>query len=157
MRAALEVAAGLTGTKVQILTQMLTPRTRRREQEPLQGAPRAYLFYWLYWYKSTNTDAAHPPGASSNHFRSLLGLLGSLDAHFILAGETPDEKKKDHRHSVSVAVFNLGLSVREMHELALAVPAARLRELEWSAYPSHVRNLPVAVFNFLKNPPSSIH
>ena len=61
-------------------------------------------------------------------------------------GETPDEKENDHRHSVSVAVFNLGLSVREMHELALAFPAARLRGLEWDAYPSHVRNLQVSVF-----------
>ena len=63
VRAALEIAARFTGftyTKVQILTQILTLRTRRREQQPLQGAPRAYLFYWLYWYKSTNTDAAHP-------------------------------------------------------------------------------------------------
>ena len=59
-----------------------------------------------------------------------------------LAVETP-ERKKDHRHTVSVAVFNLGLSVREIHELALAFPAARLRELEWDAYPSHLRNLQV--------------
>ena len=22
--------------------------------------PQVYPFYWLYWYKSTNTDAAHP-------------------------------------------------------------------------------------------------
>ena len=44
VRAALEIAARFTGftyTKVQILTQILTLRTRRREQQPLQVAPRA--------------------------------------------------------------------------------------------------------------------
>ncbi len=41
---------GFTGTKVQILTQEMLP------------APR-YSLHWLYWYKSTNTDAGDAPRA----------------------------------------------------------------------------------------------
>ena len=33
--------------------------------------------YWLYWYKRPSADAAHPQ-ASSNHLRSLLGVLALL-------------------------------------------------------------------------------
>ena len=50
---------GFTGTKVQILTQETLP------------APR-YSLYWLYWYKSTNTDAEDAPRA---HVLIILALL----------------------------------------------------------------------------------
>jgi len=69
-------------------------------------------------------------GASSNHFRSLLGLLASLEA---LRTEQELEAK--------VLVFDLGLSTAETDELSLTFPSADQRKLHWPVYPPHVSDL----------------
>ena len=47
---------GLTGAKVQTLSQMLLAGTKVQILTQRFLRPR-YSVYWLYWYKSTNTDA----------------------------------------------------------------------------------------------------
>ena len=99
-----------TGTKVQILTQLLT---NPDEQKNIAAALQAlmahnkklqesvqvrYSVYFLYWYKSTNTDAA-AAGVAKQSYGSKCAREPS-GARSAGAGES-----QDHRHA---AIYILG-------------------------------------------------
>ena len=62
--------------------------------------------------------------ASSNHFKQLLGSLGSI------------QHNEPTRH---VAVFDIGLTALEAHHLAALSPRVRLLRFPFHNYPAHVR------------------
>ena len=87
---------------------------------------------------STRCDIGEPEvriglltGASSNHFRSLLSLLQSLE----------EVRRKDSL--LSIRVFDLGLSAAERGTLTDLYPRASLHAIDWARFPTHVADLRV--------------